>query len=80
MFQAKILNRFSGKSKKNGNQFYTLDLLVDIPNVGRVTSKNFVDENVYNNAMKIPLDTLVTVTCGVNQFGSLCVKDIISKN
>ena len=79
MFQGKILNRFSGISKKNGNQFYTIDLVVDIPS-GRVTSKNFVDEDVYKKAEKIPFDTLVTVTCGVNQFGSLCIKDIISKN
>lgn len=78
MFTAKLFNRFTAVSKKTGNPFYSVDLLVDTPSGNRVVMKSFVDEDVYNKCINTPLDSVVTVKAGVNNYGNLCIKDIIA--
>lgn len=80
MFSGKIFNRFSGISKKSGNPFYSVDILVDQTDGSRVTFKTFVSEEIYAKVSSCPLDTPVSVRCGVNGFGNLCVTDIITSN
>lgn len=78
MFTAKLFNRFTAVSKKTGNPFYSVDLLVDTPNGNRVVMKSFVDEDIYKKCVDTSLDSVVTVKCGVNNFGNLCIKDIVT--
>lgn len=80
MFSGKLFNRFSGISKKSGNPFYSVDILVDQADGSRVTFKTFVSEEIYTKVSSCPLDTPVSVRCGVNGFGNLCVTDIITSN
>lgn len=74
MFSGKIFNKFSGVSKK-GNDFYSCDIQVDTP-TQRIMYKAFLSADQYNKIKDLPLDTMVTVRCGVNNFGNLCVTDI----
>lgn len=78
MFNGKIFNRFSGVSKKNGNPFYSVDILVDNIDGSRVTFKTFVSEEIFKKVSAVPLDSTVSVRCGVNGYGNLCVTDIIT--
>lgn len=78
MFSGKLFNRFAGESKKNGNPFYMVEIQVDKEDRSRVTFKTFVSEEIYNKIRVLPLDSSVTVKCGVNGFGNLCVTDIIT--
>lgn len=78
MFTGKIFNRFSGVSKKSGNPFYSVDILVDQSDGSRVTFKTFVSEEIFKKVANVPLDTPVSIRCGVNGFGNLCVTDIVT--
>lgn len=75
MFVGRLVNRYSGVSKK-GNDFFTLDIFVDVDNGGRVLCKSFVDRATFDKASGIPLDSPISVRCGVNAFGNLCIKDV----
>lgn len=79
MFVGKLVNRFSGISKKSGKEFYSVDLFVDQENGSRVLFKTFVSGEIYKKIEQLPLDSNVTVISGVNGFGNLCVTDIRSK-
>ena len=78
MFSAKLVNRFSGTSKKTGNPYYSVDLFVDIDN-RRILYKGFIPESVFNKIKDIPLDSEVAVMCGINGYGNLCIADIKKK-
>lgn len=78
MFSGKLFNRFAGVSKKNNNPFYMVEIQVDQADSTRVTFKTFVSEEIYKKISVLPLDSTVTVKCGVNGFGNLCVNDIIT--
>ena len=78
MFSGKLFNRFAGVSKNNNNPFYIAEILVDNADNTRVTFKTFVSEDIYKKISVLPLDSTVTVKCGVNGFGKLCVNDIIT--
>lgn len=75
MFSGRLVNKYSGTSKK-GNEFYTVDIFVNVGDDRRVCFKTFLNASVYDKVSAIPLDTLVSVKCGVNDFGNLCVTDI----
>lgn len=79
MFVGKLVNRFSGVSKKTGKPFYSLDLFIDQQDGSRVLFKTFVSEEIFNKVSTLPLDSSVTVISGVNGFGNLCVSDIRTK-
>ena len=75
MFSGRLVNKYTGISKK-GNEFYTVDIFVDVGEGRRVFFKTFLNAGAYDKVSGIPLDTLVSVKCGVNDFGNLCVTDI----
>lgn len=72
MFSGRLVNRFAGTSKK-GNPFYTVDIFVDVDQNKRVLYKGFIDESLYKYVSIIPLDSIVNVKCGVNDYGNLSV-------
>lgn len=74
MFVGKLFNRFAGTSK-NGNPFYSVDILVESAN-NRIMFKTFVNAMVYDKIKDLPLDSSVTVVSGCNDFGKLFVSDI----
>ena len=76
MFQGKLVNRFSGTSKKSGNTFYSVDVFVDMPSGSRTLLKSFINANLYDKISSIPLDSDVICKCGVNNFGNIVVCDI----
>lgn len=76
MFSGKIFNTFSGISKKTGNPFYSVNLMVDNDQGLRVLFKTFVSDKIFEKIKDLPPDTVVTVISGVNGFGNLCVSDI----
>lgn len=79
MFKAKLNNKFSGVSKKNGKEFYVADFVVDLPSGNRVLHKAFLTKHVFDQLKDIPLDNEVVVMCGVNTFGQLVVAGVKSE-
>ena len=59
MFQGKLVNRFSGTSKKSGNTFYSVDIFVDMPSGSRTLLKSFINANLYDKISSIPLIKII---------------------
>lgn len=78
MICGRYVSAKEGVSEKTGNAWYMVRILAKVDSAQNLVmpANLFVEKDVYQQACGIARDKDVVITCGINNFGKLTVKEI----